>query len=33
LMFAAGEDGNLKMLPQDQHQSASRRYMDKLHVF
>jgi hypothetical protein len=33
LVFTAGEDGNLKMLPQGQHQSASRRYMDKLHIF
>jgi hypothetical protein len=33
LMFATGKDGNLEMLPQGQHQSASRRDMDKLHVF
>jgi hypothetical protein len=33
LTFAAGEDENLMMLPQGQHQSASRRYLDKLHIF
>jgi hypothetical protein len=32
LMFAVGDDKNLKMLPQGQHQSALRRYMYKLHV-
>jgi hypothetical protein len=32
LTFAAGKNGNLKMLPQGQHQTALRRYMDKLHV-
>jgi hypothetical protein len=32
LTFAVGDDKNLKMLPQGQHQSALRRYMYKLHV-
>jgi hypothetical protein len=33
LTFTAGKDENLNLLTQSQHQSASHRYMDKLHIF
>jgi hypothetical protein len=33
LTLVAGEDRNLKMLPQSQQRSASRQYMDKFHIF
>jgi hypothetical protein len=33
LTFAVGEEGNLQMLPQGQHQSTLCQHMDKLHIF